>query len=32
MWALTGWMAKGAMRKTVDQDLADIKRAVEQAG
>lgn len=29
MWALTGWMAKGAMRKAVAKDLADIKAAAE---
>ncbi len=29
MWALTGWMAKGAMRKACNKDLADIKAAVE---
>ncbi len=29
MWALTGWMAKGAMRKTCKKDLDDIKAAVE---
>ncbi len=29
MWALTGWMAKGSMRKALKQDLADIKAAVE---
>ena len=31
LWTLTGWMAKRALRKTVDQDLADIKGAVEKA-
>ena len=31
LWALTGWMAKKALRKTIDQDLADIKGAVEKA-
>ena len=31
LWALTGWMAKNALRKTIDQDLADIKGAVEKA-
>lgn len=31
MWMLTGWMAKGAMRKTIRQDLEDIRRAVESA-
>ena len=30
LWALTGWMAKKALRKTIDQDLADIKGAVEK--
>lgn len=29
MWMLTGWMAKGAMRKTIRQDLEDIRVAVE---
>lgn len=29
MWALTGWMAKGALRKTIDKDLSDIKEAAE---
>ncbi len=29
MWALTGWMAKGAMRKTCAKDLDDIKAAAE---
>ncbi|MGB1585539.1 MAG: SRPBCC family protein [Thermoplasmatota archaeon] len=29
MWALTGWMAKGPMRKAITQDLADIKAAAE---
>jgi hypothetical protein len=29
MWALTGWMAKGAMKKALNQDLADIKAAAE---
>jgi len=32
MWALTGWMAKKALRKTIDQDLADIRTAVEKKG
>jgi uncharacterized membrane protein len=32
MWLLTGWMAKKAIRKVIDQDLADIKKAVERAG
>lgn len=31
MWALTGWMAKGAMRKALSADLEDIKAAVEAA-
>jgi hypothetical protein len=31
LWALTGWMAKKALRKTIDQDLADIKAAVEKS-
>jgi hypothetical protein len=31
LWALTGWMAKKALRNTIDQDLADIKGAVEKA-
>lgn len=30
MWRLTGWMAKGAMRKAIDKDLADIKSSVER--
>lgn len=30
MWVLTGWMAKGAMRKTLHKDLADIKTAAEK--
>ncbi len=29
MWALTGWMMKGPMRKAVAADLADIKKAAE---
>lgn len=29
VWALTGWMAKRFMQKTIAQDLADIKAAVE---
>lgn len=29
LWLLTGWMAKGAMRKAIDKDLADIKCSVE---
>ncbi len=29
MWALTGWMMKGPMKKAITQDLADIKAAVE---
>jgi len=32
LWALTGWMAKKALRKTIDQDLSDIKGAVEKRG
>lgn len=31
LWAMTGWMAKKASRKTIDQDLADIKAAVEKS-
>lgn len=31
MWALTGWMAKGAVRKACAADLADIKTAAEGA-
>ena len=31
LWALTGWMAKKDLRKTINQDLADIKGAVEKA-
>ncbi len=31
MWALTGWMAKGSMRKALSGDLADIKGAAEAA-
>ena len=29
VWALTGWMAKRALGKTIDADLADLKAAVE---
>jgi len=29
LWALTGWMAKKALYKTIDQDLQDIKKAAE---
>lgn len=29
MWALTGWMARGAMRKALQADLEDIKAAAE---
>jgi hypothetical protein len=29
LWALTGWMAKRAMIKALDADLADIKSAAE---
>jgi carbon monoxide dehydrogenase subunit G len=32
IWALTGWMAKGAMKKTVTKDLDDIKIAAEKQG
>ncbi len=32
MWALTGWMLKGSMRKALTQDLQDIKAAAESAG
>lgn len=28
LWALTGWMVRKALFKTLDQDLADIKNAV----
>lgn len=31
MWMLTGWMAKKALTKAIDQDLADIKQAAEAA-
>ncbi|MBT8097656.1 MAG: SRPBCC family protein [Woeseia sp.] len=30
MWILTGWMAKKSLRKAIDQDLEDIKVAVEK--
>jgi hypothetical protein len=29
LWALTGFFVKGAMRKALERDLADIKAAVE---
>jgi len=29
MWLLTGWMAKKSLCKVIDQDLVDIKTAVE---
>ncbi|MCU7553771.1 SRPBCC family protein [Alteromonas sp. ASW11-19] len=29
IWALTGWMAKSALKKTIDQDLKDIKAVAE---
>lgn len=29
LWVLTGWMAKRALAKTIDQDIADIKAKVE---
>ncbi len=29
MWALTGFMVKGSMRKALNKDLADIRAAVE---
>lgn len=32
MWALTGFMARGSMRKALDKDLADIKTTAEQKG
>ena len=31
LWVLTGWMAKKALGKTIEQDLTDIKSKVEQA-
>jgi hypothetical protein len=31
MWVLTGWMAKKSLCKMIDQDLEDIKLAVEGA-
>ncbi|MGI9287800.1 MAG: SRPBCC family protein [Pseudomonadales bacterium] len=31
MWALTGWMAKKSLCKIIDQDLEDIKVAVENS-
>lgn len=30
IWFLTGWMAKKSLCKVIDQDLADIKKAVEK--
>jgi hypothetical protein len=30
MWLLTGWMAKKSLCKAINQDLADIKAAVER--
>ena len=30
MWLLTGWMAKKSLCKVINQDLADIKAAVER--
>ena len=30
MWALTGWMAKKSLFKVIDQDLKDVKNAVER--
>lgn len=29
LWFLTGWMAKGPMKKAITEDLADIKAAAE---
>jgi len=31
MWLLTGWMAEKSLCKVIDQDLADIKTAVEKS-
>ena len=31
LWALTGWMAKKSLCKVIDQDLQDVKAAVEKA-
>lgn len=31
MWLLTGWMAKKSLCKVIDQDLADIRAAVERS-
>lgn len=31
MWLLTGWMAKRSLCKAIDQDLEDIKNAVEKS-
>jgi hypothetical protein len=30
IWALTGWMAKGSLAKTIDKDLVDIKTVAEE--
>lgn len=30
VWLLTGWMAKSALAKTMDKDLADIKSVAEK--
>lgn len=30
MWLLTGWMAKKSLNKVIDQDLDDIRNAVEK--
>jgi hypothetical protein len=30
LWALTGWMAKKSLSKVIDQDLEDVKGAVEK--
>lgn len=31
LWVLTGWMAKTSLCKVIDQDLKDVKKAVENA-
>ncbi|MBD3669714.1 MAG: SRPBCC family protein [Gammaproteobacteria bacterium] len=31
LWSLTGWIAKSALRKTIDKDLDDIKHSAEKA-
>lgn len=31
MWALTGWMAKKSLCKAIEQDLEDIRKAVERS-